>query len=131
MSLGAMRRFKEATGKGLWSFLQGHINNYIKVSGGSVFDVCHKLHELSDFDDAAQAFYCMAKECNSHLTLDEIEDAMFHVGWRPSERDDDMSDPYCIVLYQLALDVDASFEEIVSKKKSEVDSSQKPDTTSQ
>lgn len=123
MSLGAMKAFKEATGRDLWGTLIEFILVYHDGKGLSVFDLCRRLYQTVDFETGSQAFYCMAKECNKNLSLDEIQDGMFHVGWRPSERPDDMSEPWPIILVQLAMDVDQYFTELASEKKPLADSS--------
>lgn len=117
MSLAAMKRFKEATGRDLWSILSQYVVEYSNHKESPLLRLCGALGEFCDFETASYIFYCLAKECNSRLTIEEIQDAMFHVGWRPSERPDDMSEPYPLVLVLIASDIDQYFSELVVKKK--------------
>tara|TARA_R110002020_G_scaffold58268_1_gene159738 strand:+ start:874 stop:1278 length:405 start_codon:yes stop_codon:yes gene_type:complete len=106
-SLGAMKAFKEATGLDMWASLSSYMGTFaVSVAEGVRTEVAlERLAGVLDFVDASQLFYCIAKQANSALTIDEIEDAMFRCGILKSDRDSDMSEPYPFVLYKLALDV--------------------------
>lgn len=117
ISLGAMKRFKEATGKDLWHVLTSFIIEYSERNDESIMKTCSHMYGVCSFDTAANLFYSLAKECNSALTIEEIEDAMFHVGWLPTDRDGDMSEPWPMVMVLLAADVNKYFNEITLKKK--------------
>lgn len=120
-SLKAMKEFKEATGLDLWSSLTKYMVefNKLKSDGFSVGYILHELSKVLDFVTAAQLFYCLAKQENSRLSIDEIEDAMFNVGILPSEREHDLSEPYPFVLYKLSVDIHEYHSQLVgdSKKK--------------
>lgn len=115
-----MKRFKDATGRDLWALLSQYVVKYSELKDASLLSLCGELGDFCDFETASYIFYSLAKECNSRLTIDEIQDAMFHVGWRPSERPDDMSEPYPLVLVLIASDVDQYFSELVVKKKQDL-----------
>lgn len=106
-SLKSMKEFKEATGLDLWSSLAKYMVEFSKarLDGCSVSETLHRLAEVLDFVNCAQLFYCLAKQESKSLTINEIEDAMYNAGILPSERDDDMSEPYPFVMYALALQV--------------------------
>ena len=119
-SIKAMKDFKEATGKDLWSSLVAYMGTFTnsRASDDSVADTMAKLAQVLDFTDAAILFYCLAVQENKALQLAEIEDACFHAGILPSQRADDMSEPYPFVLYRLALDVQKyHVEETLDEKK--------------
>ena len=118
-----MKRFKESTGKDLWHTLTSFIVEYSEKPKDSIMSVCSHMYGVCDFDTASRVFWSMAKECNSALQIEEIEDAMFHVGWMPTDREGDMSEPWPIVMVLLASDVNAYFEELTSKKKPKAGSS--------
>ena len=118
-SLKAMKQFKEATKKDLWSTLLKFMVTFSnsRNSGDSVAELLEKLSEVIDFIDAAQLFYALAKQENSTLTIDEVEDAMYHAGILPSTEEHDYSEPYPFVLYQVALEVQDYHRTIASEKK--------------
>lgn len=116
MSLEAMKNFKAATGKDLWFTLLSFIESYIELDGQSALSKCTKLMGIVDFETAAQAFYCMIKTEKKEIPLEEIEDAMFRVGWLPTDRDGDLSEPWPLIMYKLACDTHEQFEGKEAKK---------------
>jgi len=119
MNLAAMKSFKEATGKDLWSTLTEfiYIYNTSRQKQEHTFVLMKRLSEVCDFIDSAHALHSMAKQCNSKLPIEEIEDAMFHAGWRPGEDMDSMNEPYGLVMFQVALSIDDYFKELSTKKR--------------
>lgn len=105
-NLKAIKQFKEATNLDLWSILTSFTGVFVKcrVDNLDATETMKRLADVIGFVDAAQLFYCLAKQDTS-LSIDEIEDAMFHCGILPSERSHDMSEPYPFVIYRLALDI--------------------------
>ena len=118
-SLKAMKQFKESTGKDLWATLLRFMVTFTnsRNGGDSVAELLEKLSGVVDFVDAAQLFYALAKQENKSITIDEIEDAMFHAGILPSHDEHDYSEPYPFVLYQVALEVQEYHRTIASEKK--------------
>lgn len=118
-SLAAMKSFKEATGLDLWSTLIRYMTVFVNASrtGETLDKTLAELSAVVDFVDAAQLFFCIAKQNNKSLTIDEIEDAMFHAGILKSDRADDMGEPYPFVMYQLALDVHNYHEQLAKTTK--------------
>jgi hypothetical protein len=106
-SLAAMKQFKDATGLDLWTTLIRYMGSFSnsQSNGLSLADTLYELSNIIGFVDSAQLFFCVAKQSSKSITIEEIEDAMFHAGMLKSDRDSDMSEPYPFVLYQLALDV--------------------------
>ena len=118
ISLGAMKRFKEATDKDLWGICSKYMSTYIQCQkdGLAVQDLIYELSTTLDFIDSAVLFHSVCVD--SMVTLDEIEDAMFHAGILPSKRDHEMSEPYPLVLYMLCTDIiKEHIEKAESKKK--------------
>lgn len=117
-NLKAIKQFKESTGLDLWATLTSFMGVFLgcRSDGDSTTETMRKLSEVIGFVDAAQLFYCLAKQ-DSSITIDEIEDAMFHAGILPSERDGDISEPYPFVIYQICLDVHTYHSEIAKDQK--------------
>lgn len=116
-SLGAMKRFKEATGKDMWGVCSKYMSTYIALTkeGITIQDLIHELSTVLDFVDSAVFFHSLCVD--SGVSIDEIEDGMFHAGILPSERDHDMSEPYPIVLYILCTDIIKEHLDLVESKK--------------
>ena len=94
MSLEAMKNFKAATGKDLWFTLLSFIESYVSLEGQGPLPKCTKLYGIVDFETGAQAFHCMIKSQQKEIPLAEIEDAMFRVGWLPTDREGELSEPW-------------------------------------
>jgi len=118
-SLAAIKQFKEATGLDLWSSLIKYMVCFTesRSNGDSLGDMIYKLSTVLDFVQSAQLFYCLAKQSNSNLSIDEIEDAMFHAGILPSSADTGLCEPYPIILYSIALDVQGYHASLANEKK--------------
>lgn len=116
MSLGAMKEFKKATGKDLWHTLLSMIEVYIATEESPLITRLRALYETLDFETAAYAFHCLIKQENKSIPLSEIEDSMFRVGWMPTDRDGDASEPWPFVMVKLAYDIDSHFSELGKKK---------------
>ena len=110
MSLGAMKQFKAATGKDLWCTLLQFMEVYAESGEQSIVVRMRKLYEIVDFETAAQLFYALIRAEDNSVPLQEIEDAMFKVGWLPTVRAGDMSEPWPLVLVPVAHDINKQFE---------------------
>lgn len=120
MSLDAIKKFKQNTGKDLWCLMITMIEIFAKTKDLSTLERMRTLYEACDFETASYAFHALCT--NDSIPLEEIQDGMFRVGWRPTEREDDISEPWAIVLVLLAYDVDEQFSEIQTLKKKAVTS---------
>jgi hypothetical protein len=116
MSLGAMKQFKQATGKDLWCSLLLFLESFYAHKGGSTLSLCTRLYEVMDFETASHVFHSLINASGDKVTLQELEDAMFRVGWLPSVRDDDFGEPWPIVMVALANECDKQLKAQEAKK---------------
>lgn len=119
MSLGACKSFFDSTGLDLQTFLMDYISCWVKNSEESLLDRLIALSKLYTRDICCHAFYALIKEKQDGISLSEIQDATYRVSWVQSERDDDMSEPYPIVLLNLALEINDYFYKNSDKKKAD------------
>ncbi len=117
MSLGAMKQFKQATGKDLWCTLLQFMEVYAESKDESLVVRMRKLYEIVDFETAAHLFHSLIRTEDKSIPLEEIEDAMFKVGWLPTDRPGDMSEPWTFVLVPIAHEINKQFEMDVSNLK--------------
>lgn len=78
------------------------------------------LYQCVDFETASEAFHALVKQGDSSIELEQIQDAMFRVGWRPVEDEDsDFIQPWPLILFDVANKIDQEFRATVSdiKKK--------------
>lgn len=130
ISNGACRSFKEKTGKDLMGVFAAYIVSSFNLKEGiSTFERCEVLRALheeisedgaiitSSFDIAAKALHSIIQD---EVSLDEIYDAMFRVSWTVSDRPDDLSEPWPVVMYQVALEINKYMNENLPPKKKAV-----------
>lgn len=113
-----MRDFKRATDKDLWFTLVSVLEVYFANLDKPVLTLLKALYEAVDFETASVAIHCLIKAEDKSIELEQIQDAMFRVGWRPVEDDDsEYRQPYPIVLVQMAKAVDQQLSDEVNVKK--------------
>ena len=117
MDLAAMRAFKKATDKDLWFTLISTMECYLSNIDKPILAQMKALYEAVDFETALQLFYALAKREDKTLDIEEIEDAMLRSGWRPIEQDNEFIQPYPIILFAVAQDIDSQIAEVVTAKK--------------
>lgn len=118
-SLAAIKMFREATGLDLWSSLTKYMVCYTECrrDGVNIAEMLSRLAQVLDFIQSSQLLYCLGKQSNKSLTISEIEDAMFHAGILPSNDESDLCEPYPIIIYKLALDVNEYHVSLSAEKK--------------
>ena len=121
MSLASMRSFKESTGLDMWHSLISFIECFDQNKTDSVLSRMNKLYKVMPFDVAARLFHSLIKHEMDSIPLIDIEDAMFRTGWLPTSHDHDKSEPWPLVMYQLAMGINAQFYEEQTAKKSQAD----------
>lgn len=131
ISQGACRSFKEKTGKDLMGVFAAYIVENIKLKEGvSTFERCEILRSLheqlgvdgeiitSSEDIASEALLAIISAAQDGIDIGEIKDAMFRVSWVVSERPDDLSEPWPVVMLETALQInDYMCKNLPSKKK--------------
>lgn len=122
MSLGAIKKFKEATGLDLWLTLLSFIEAYNSNKELSIINRMRLLYEVCDFEIASYLFHCLIVD--DGISLDEIQDGMFRVGWLPTDRDGDMSEPWPLVMVFMAYEIDKQFNELPEEAKKKADTSE-------
>jgi hypothetical protein len=118
MDLGSMRAFKKATGKDMWFTLISIMEVYLSNMNKSPLQLMKVLYETVDFETAAQLFYALAYQENKAIEIEQLEDGMLRVGWRPIEDEGNSIQPYPILLFLIASDIDEQIKEVVTGKKS-------------
>ena len=117
MSIGAIKEFKQSTGLDLWYTLITLLEGNLDSINMDELAKDRYLNSMLCFEDAAVLLHTIIKQENSAIPLEEIQDAMFRVGWRTTEITTDMSEPYPKLLAKVAHDVDDYFQELSLKKK--------------
>jgi len=118
MSLDAMKQFKSKTGKDLWFTLVSFLEAYIENEGKPVLTLMKSLYNCVDFETASQILHVLAQQEDKSIELEQIQDAMYRVGWRPVEDENsEFIQPYPIVLFDIAKQIDKQFKEALGDVK--------------
>ncbi|MCP4493122.1 MAG: hypothetical protein GY820_38360 [Gammaproteobacteria bacterium] len=117
MSLAACKAFYDATGDDL----QYTLLKYIEACRDTVeLDLLARMSAFMNvckFEVAAHALHALIRTEDKSIPLNEVRDGMFRVSWLPSERTDDLSEPWPLVMLDIANQVNEYFEKNVNVKK--------------
>ena len=116
LNLAACKAFYEQTGKDLNYTLLRYLEACRDGSEQSTIVRLRVLFGVESFDVVAKMLTCMINQENDSIPLAEIEDAMFRVGWMPSDDDTGMSNPWPLVVTKLANDVSEYYAAMDKKK---------------
>ena len=119
ISQSACKRFFDQTGLDLQTVFMKYISACVDNAGLDVTKRLIHFSELYSRDVACKAMHCMIKEEDKSIPLAEIEDGTFRVSWVESKRDDDISEPWPLVMLDVALQINTYFTENLNIKKSD------------
>ena len=119
---GAHRAFQEDTGESLLGLLNDVLHMYGQIGGMGAAEATASFLKICPESLGAKAFYYLAKECNGALTIDEIEDAVFHTSQRIPTSSDSFDNPWYLILSKVAAEVINDLTELSLKKKQSLDS---------
>lgn len=118
MNLDAMRQFRSKTGKDLWHTLISFLETYVENQEKPVLTLMKALYNTVDFETAAHILHALAQQEDKSIEFEQIQDAMFRVGWRPVEDENsEFIQPYTVVLVDIANKIDAQFKEVIGALK--------------
>ena len=123
ISQGACKRFFEQTGLDLQTVFLTYICKFHSTDKMTTGDRLVALSNLYSRDIACKAMYHMIKEEKDGISISELEDATFRVSWVASDRDDDLSEPWPLVMVTAGLQINDYFTENLNVKKSDTSGS--------
>ena len=107
ISLAACKSFFDKTGLDLQIVLADYIRANMSEGNQTLLDRIVTLGKLYSREVVNYALHAVIKPCHDEVSIDEICDATYRVGWQLSDRPDQLSEPYPIVMLSLALDYNA------------------------
>tara|TARA_R110002096_G_C14290849_1_gene697528 strand:- start:10 stop:420 length:411 start_codon:yes stop_codon:yes gene_type:complete len=109
ISLKACKVFFDQTGLDLQTvFMKYIVACAVTREMGTMERVVH-FSELYTRHVASQALHSIINEECDGVSIAEIDDATYRVGWAISERDDDVSEPWPMVMLDTALQINEHF----------------------
>lgn len=116
INLAACKSFYEQTGKDLNYTLLRYLEATRETAGMDGPSRLQRFLGLENFAVIAKLFHCIIMQEDKSIPLAEIEDCMFRVGWMPTDNDDEMCDPWPMVVIELASKV-SEYYAVLDKKK--------------
>jgi len=119
ISNGACRSFTEKTGKDLNGIFADYIVASINLNDGvSIFERTEIFRRLHSKEDACKALFAIISAADDSIDIEEIEDAAYRVSWTSSDRPDDLSEPWPLVMLDAAFQINNYMcDNLPSKKK--------------
>lgn len=117
ISLAACKAFFDATGKDLQCTLLNYLQACQDSQGMDIVARMAYFHKVCDFETASHAIYSLVRTENKNIPLAEIQDGMFRVSWLPSDRADELSEPWPLVMLDIATQINDYFSENMPVKK--------------
>jgi len=117
LTQGACKSFFDKTGLDLYTVFGDYIDASFGLAGKNLIEVMQAYSKLYSRDIANKAFYSIINAANTDVKINEIEDATYRVSWQLSDRPDDLSEPWPIVMYNTALEINDYMNKNLPKKK--------------
>lgn len=119
ISNGACKSFFDKTGLDLQTVFADYIEASIDTAGKSLISRMQIFSRLYSRDVASKALFAIIKPVNDGVSLSEIEDATYRVSWQISDRPDDLSEPWPLVMLNASLQINDYFNANIPKKKAD------------
>lgn len=119
ISQGACKKFFEQTGLDLQTVFLTYICKFHDTKGLVSGNRLVELSNLYSRDVACKAMYHIIKEEKEGVSLAELEDSTFRVSWVASDREDDLSEPWPLVMVGIGIQINEYFTEHLNVKKTD------------
>jgi len=119
LTQGACKSFFDKTELDLYAVFGDYIDASLATQGQTLIGRMQTFSKLYSRDIANKAFHAIISAENPDVKLNEIEDATYRVSWQLSDRPDDLSEPWPIVMYQTALAINDYLNKNIPKKKAD------------
>lgn len=119
LSNGARKSFEDQTGLDLETVFGDYLEESLLSMNKPLISRMQSLSKLYSRKIATKALHAIIKAADDSIPLAEIEDACYRVSWQLSDKPDDLSEPWPIVMYLVALDMNDYFNNNLPKKKAD------------
>ncbi len=126
ISLNACKVFYDQTGLDLQTVFMKYIAHCSKTNEMGLAERLVSFSELYTRDIACKALHAVIDAGSDSIPLAEIEDATYRVGWFENTKDDDMSEPWPMVMLATALQINDYFSDNTHIKKPDTSGASSP-----
>ena len=120
ISEGAHKYFTDKTGLDLLTVFGDYLEASFKTEGVNLIERMQIYSKLHTRKVVNYALHSIIFSVNPDVELKEIEDATYRVSWQLSDRPDDLSEPWSIVMYNTALEINDYMNKNLPKKKADI-----------
>ena len=124
ISLASCKSFYDATGEDLQYILMKYIEACRDTVEMDLLSRMSAFLSVCKFEVAAKAIYVLVKAADDSIPLAEIRDGMYRVSWLPSNRSDELSEPWPMVMIDIANQVNEYFTKEMALKKKDIEESE-------
>ena len=121
ISLASCKAFYDDTGEDLQYILLKYIEACRDTMELDLLARMSAFLSVCKFEVAAKAIYALARAESDSVTLEEIRDGMYRVSWLPSDRTDELSEPWPLVMIDIANQVNEYFSTSMKVKKKDLE----------
>lgn len=117
---GAHKYFTDKTGLDLLTVFGDYIKASFETEGVNLITRMQIYGHLYTRETVNYALHSIISAVNPDVELKEIEDATYRVSWQLSDRPDDLSEPWPVVMYTTALEINEYMNKNLPKKKADI-----------
>lgn len=117
---GAHKYFTDKTGLDLLTVFGDYIKASFETEGVNLITRMQIYSHLYTREIVNYALHSIIAAVNPDVELKEIEDGTYKVSWQLSDRPDDLSEPWSIVMYNTALEINDYMNKNLPKKKADI-----------
>ena len=107
ISLAACKSFFDKTGQDLQYIFLMYLDECKKTSGVDDLERMKLFYNVCTFETASHAIHALITD--DSIPMAEIQDAMYRVSWLPSDRSDNMNEPWPLVMLDIAVQINDYF----------------------
>jgi len=119
ISLNSCKVFYEQTGLDLQTVFMKYIAHCTKTKDMGLAERLVSFAELYDREVASKALHAVISAATDSIPLSEIQDGTYRVSWFDNAKDDDLSEPWPMVMLDVALQINEYFTSNTNVKKSD------------
>lgn len=116
ITLKACKTFYDNTGLDLQTVFMDYLVGCVKSQEMVSLERLAYFSKIYTRDVACQALHAIISQENKNIPMSEIEDATFRVSWTASDVEDDMQEPWPLVMVATAVQINDCFKEMQKKK---------------
>lgn len=120
LTQGACKSFFDKTGLDLYTVFGDYIDASLNSQGETLIGRMQTFSKLHSRDIANKAFHSIISAENPDVKINEIEDATYRVSWQVSDRPDDLSEPWPLVMLSTAFAINEYMNKNLPKKKVDI-----------